>query len=472
MAELRYNNEQGTLGQALDSTSTTIHFAQAPDFATLTFPDTILLCLDPGEPTFEIVSLTAYASGATSGTIARAVVDGANWPAVAHADGATWVNAPITSDFIGGGDLSGSITAALVTGINGTPIGTLSSATSGQVLAWNGTSWIPENAGTGTVSSITSTGSTISVTNGAGPTTNVDLPNVGTASTYGDATHVPQITTDAEGRITGVTNVGITAGGSGTVTSASVVSANGLAGTVANATTTPALTLSTTVTGLVKGNGTALSAATAGTDYVAPGGALGTPSSGTLTNATGLPEAGVVNLVSDLAAKQAGPLTGDVTTSGTAATLKNTGPGATGPLGSATATPAVTIDAQGRVTALSSTSIQIAESQVTSLTSDLAAKAPISSPTFLGTVTIPSGAALGTPASGTLTNCTFPTLNQNTSGTAANLSGTPTLPNGTLATTQSAADNTTKLATTAFVTTAVANSGGAALNLYLNANFS
>jgi hypothetical protein len=57
----------------------------------------------------------------------------------------------------------------------------------------------------------------------------------------------------------------------GTVTSVSVVSANGLAGTVANATTTPAITLSTTVTGIVKGNGTALSAASAGTDYVAPG---------------------------------------------------------------------------------------------------------------------------------------------------------------------------------------------------------
>lgn len=33
-----------------------------------------------------------------------------------------------------------------------------------------------------------------------------------------------------------------------------------------------------------------------------------------------------------------------------------------------------------------------------------------------------SGGALGTPSSGTLTNCTFPTLNQNTSGTAAGLS--------------------------------------------------
>jgi hypothetical protein len=42
-----------------------------------------------------------------------------------------------------------------------------------------------------------------------------------------------------------------------------------------------------TLTGVLKGNGTsAFTAATAGTDYVAPGGALGTPSSGTLTNCT------------------------------------------------------------------------------------------------------------------------------------------------------------------------------------------
>lgn len=82
--------------------------------------------------------------------------------------------------------------------------------------------------------------------------------------------------------LTAGTNVSITNGAGsitinatdqyvGTVTSVSVVSANGLAGTVANATTTPAITLSTTVTGIVKGNGTALSAASAGTDYVAPG---------------------------------------------------------------------------------------------------------------------------------------------------------------------------------------------------------
>jgi hypothetical protein len=56
----------------------------------------------------------------------------------------------------------------------------------------------------------------------------------------------------------------------GALTSLSVVSANGFAGTVANPTSTPAITLSTTVTGLLKGNGTAISAATANTDYQSP----------------------------------------------------------------------------------------------------------------------------------------------------------------------------------------------------------
>ena len=72
-------------------------------------------------------------------------------------------------------------------------------------------------------------------------------------------------------------------GGSGTVTTVSVVSANGLAGTVANPTTTPAITLSTSVTGILKGNGTAISAATANTDYQSPIVLTTTGSSGAAT---------------------------------------------------------------------------------------------------------------------------------------------------------------------------------------------
>lgn len=72
-------------------------------------------------------------------------------------------------------------------------------------------------------------------------------------------------------------------GGSGTVTSVSVVSANGFAGSVANATTTPAITISTTVTGVLKGNGTAISAAVANTDYQIPIALTTTGTSGAAT---------------------------------------------------------------------------------------------------------------------------------------------------------------------------------------------
>jgi len=90
--------------------------------------------------------------------------------------------------------------------------------------------------------------------------------------------------------------------GAGTVTAVSVVSANGLAGTSSGG-ATPALTLSTSITGVLKGNATAILAAVAGTDYVTPTGTetltnktltsptltapvLGTPSSGTLSSCT------------------------------------------------------------------------------------------------------------------------------------------------------------------------------------------
>lgn len=73
--------------------------------------------------------------------------------------------------------------------------------------------------GAGTISDITSTGGTITVTAPTGPTTNVDLPNSGVAGgTYGDASHVSQVTVSAEGIVTAASSIAISGlSGSGLV---------------------------------------------------------------------------------------------------------------------------------------------------------------------------------------------------------------------------------------------------------------
>jgi hypothetical protein len=63
----------------------------------------------------------------------------------------------------------------------------------------------------------------------------------------------------------------------GTVTSASVTAGNGFAGTVATSTTTPAITISTNVTGLLFGNGTAMAAATISSPLSYSAGTLSIP---------------------------------------------------------------------------------------------------------------------------------------------------------------------------------------------------
>lgn len=82
------------------------------------------------------------------------------------------------------------------------------------------------------------------------------------------------------------------------------------------------------------------------------------------------------------------------------------------------------------------------------------------------TASIPATSAMlkGSGAAGIATTATAGTdyvaPNGNISGTAGNLSGTPALPSGTSATTQTVGDNTTKLATDAFV---LANAGTATI---------
>lgn len=106
--------------------------------------------------------------------------------------------------------------------------------------------------------------------------------------------------------------------GMGTVTTVSVVSANGFAGSVANASSTPAITLTTSITGLLKGNATAISAATAGTDYVV--GSTGLAGGQTIAGGT------LTTQVLTLRGNAADTTTGSVAiTTSTASTTKTTG---------------------------------------------------------------------------------------------------------------------------------------------------
>jgi len=115
-----------------------------------------------------------------------------------------------------------------------------------------------------------------------------------------------------------------------------------------------------------------------------------------------------------------------------------------GTFGGAAKTLTATVNAKGLVTAISEQNIAIAESQVTNLTTDLstltsnvatntsniALKATIASPTFTGTVTIPSGSVMNTPASIGLANATGLPLTTGVTGILAGTNGGTGVNNG------------------------------------------
>jgi len=115
------------------------------------------------------------------------------------------------------------------------------------------------------------------------PRDNNHIPTMLLESSTNPGTVLPAKGDEATGRLL-VDNSG---GGSGTVTSVSVVSANGLAGTVATETTTPAITLSTTITGILQGNGTAISAITVGSGLSFAAGTLSATGGGTVDTVVG-----------------------------------------------------------------------------------------------------------------------------------------------------------------------------------------
>jgi hypothetical protein len=257
----------------------------------------------------------------------------------------------------------------------------------------------------------------------------------------------------------------IPGGGGGSMTGVAVATSNGFAGTSDGAAVVPTLTLTTSVTGLLKGNGTAISAETTtgsgdvvratSPTLVTP--ALGTPSALVGTNITGTAS----GLTAGTISSQANSATITASSTGTINTIAlrdgnadvfartfnmNTAYGDFAP------NKLVGTSAGGQIREMSQAQAQsylgLGSNAYTSTTF-----APLASPGFTGNPTAPTQSAADNS-----TKLATTAYVDNAGTFKANLNsptftGTPSLPTGTIGVTQTAGDNSTKLATTAYVDT-------------------
>lgn len=142
--------------------------------------------------------------------------------------------------------------------------------------------------------------------------------------------------------------------------------------------------------------------------------ALGTPLSGTLTNCTGLP---VASGISGFGTGIATALSVNIGSAGAPLLFNGAG---------GTPSSMVGTNITGTAAGLTAgTASAVAVGGITGLGTGVATALAVNVGTAGAFVV--NGGVLGTPSSGVLTNCTFPTLNQNTTGSAATLTTTRTI---------------------------------------------
>lgn len=235
-------------------------------------------------------STATYPATATStGTVLRA--DGTNWSATTATYPATTTISQLlyssANNVIGG--LTTANNGLLVTSATGVPSILAGPGTSGNILQSNSSAAPSFSTATFPVST---TINQVLYSSSANVVGGITAANNGTM--ISGTTGIPSwLANGTTGQLltatTGSPPSWVSPATSGTVTTVSVATANGFAGTVANATTTPAITLTTSQTGLLSGNGTAITG-TAITQYnVITGGASNAPNSVAPSATSGIP---------------------------------------------------------------------------------------------------------------------------------------------------------------------------------------
>jgi hypothetical protein len=293
----------------------------------------------------------------------------------------------------------------------------------GTNLAMTGNVLSATGSGTGTVTSVDGSGSTTGLSLTGGPvTTSGTLTLGGTlALTNGGTGAISAAAALTSLGAYPATNPSGFTSNAGTVTTASVVTANGVSGTVANDTTTPAITIvlgaivptSVAASGTVTGSnlsgthtGTSSGTNTGDQAIVLSGDVSGSGSTGiTTTIGANKVTYGKIQAVGAssmlLGSTASGTAVAEITL-GTNLSMTGSTLNATGGGGGDVTGPSVSVD--GDVAVFNGTTGKIIKVGATTGTGNLVRA---TSPTLVTPV-------LGTPSSGTLTNCTFPVAIQST----------------------------------------------------------